>query len=247
EQVVRARGTREAEMAKLLENTYRHVNIALVNEMAVFCQELGVDLWDSIACAATKPFGFQAFYPGPGVGGHCIPIDPNYLSYKVKTLGYPFRFVELAQEINARMPAYVAQRAQELLNDTGLALSRSRVLLLGVTYKAGIADQRESPARPVARKLAAKGADLTYHDPYVAEWSLNGTQVPRALDLEQALAEADLTILLTDHPDYRPKLLAEHARLLLDTRGVMRRLAPDSPDRAHSTTSPIEREGIEVL
>ncbi|GAA1110004.1 nucleotide sugar dehydrogenase [Nocardiopsis composta] len=247
EQVVRARGTREAEMAKLLENTYRHVNIALVNEMAVFCQELGVDLWDSIACAATKPFGFQAFYPGPGVGGHCIPIDPNYLSYKVKTLGYPFRFVELAQEINARMPAYVAQRAQELLNDTGLALSRSRVLLLGVTYKAGIADQRESPARPVARKLAAKGADLTYHDPYVAEWSLNGTQVPRALDLEQALAEADLTILLTDHPDYRPKLLAEHARLLLDTRGVMRRLPPNSPDRAHSTTSPIEREGIEVL
>ncbi|MFW5420307.1 nucleotide sugar dehydrogenase [Nocardiopsis sp. CNT-189] len=247
DQVVRARGTREAEMAKLLENTYRHVNIALVNEMAVFCQELGVDLWDSIACAATKPFGFQAFYPGPGVGGHCIPIDPNYLSYKVKTLGYPFRFVELAQEINARMPSYVAQRAQELLNDSGLALSRSRVLLLGVTYKAGIADQRESPARPVARKLAAKGAELSYHDPYVAEWSVNGTQVPRALDLEQALAEADLTILLTDHPDYRPKLLAEHARLLLDTRGVMRRLAPDSPDRAHSTTSPIEREGIEVL
>ncbi|MBB6170089.1 nucleotide sugar dehydrogenase [Nocardiopsis mwathae] len=244
--VVQARGTREAEMAKLLENTYRHVNIALVNEMAIFCQELGVDLWDAIACAATKPFGFQAFYPGPGVGGHCIPIDPNYLSYKVKTLGYPFRFVELAQEINARMPTYVLQRAQELLNDSGLALSRSKVLLLGVTYKAGIADQRESPARPVARKLAAKGAALTYHDPHVEEWTVNGTRVPRAENLEQALADADLTILLTDHTDYRPKLLTERARLLLDTRGVLRRLNDDEAE-SRRTTSPINREGIQVL
>ncbi|GAA3760193.1 nucleotide sugar dehydrogenase [Spinactinospora alkalitolerans] len=244
--VVRARGTREAEMAKLLENTYRHVNIALVNEMAIFCQELGVDLWDAIACAATKPFGFQAFHPGPGVGGHCIPIDPNYLSYKVKTLGYPFRFVELAQEINARMPSYVLLRAQELLNDAGLALSRSNVLLLGVTYKADIADQRESPARPVARKLAAKGATLSYHDPHVEEWSLNGTSVPRATDLERAMAEADLTILLTDHKEYRAELLTDRARLLLDTRGVLRRLDPSVPaDRR--TTTPVTREGIQVL
>ncbi|MFC4560591.1 nucleotide sugar dehydrogenase [Nocardiopsis mangrovi] len=246
--VVKARGTREAEMAKLLENTYRHVNIALVNEMAIFCRELDVDLWDAIACAATKPFGFQAFYPGPGVGGHCIPIDPNYLSYKVKTLGYPFRFVELAQEINARMPAYVLQRAQELLNDSGLALSRSKVLLLGVTYKANIADQRESPARPVARKLAEKGATLVYHDPRVAEWSVNGTDVPRVGDLEQALQEADLTILLTDHSDYRPKLLAEHARLLLDTRGVMRRAdGVVEPGAERRITAPITRAGVEVL
>ncbi|MBB4933933.1 nucleotide sugar dehydrogenase [Lipingzhangella halophila] len=244
--VVQARGTREAEMAKLLENTYRHVNIALVNEMAIFCQELGVDLWDAIACAATKPFGFQAFYPGPGVGGHCIPIDPNYLSYKVKTLGYPFRFVELAQEINARMPTYVMQRAQELLNESGLALSRSNVLLLGVTYKAGIADQRESPARPVARKLAGKGAKLTYHDPYVADWEVNGQNVPRATDLEQALASADLTVLLTDHPAYEAKLLSEHAKLLLDTRGVLRRLEGGETD-ARRTTSPIQRDGIQVL
>ncbi|WP_116248628.1 nucleotide sugar dehydrogenase, partial [Nocardiopsis sp. FIRDI 009] len=221
--VVRTRGTREAEMAKLLENTYRHVNIALVNEMAIFCQELGVDLWDAIGAAATKPFGFQAFYPGPGVGGHCIPIDPNYLSYKVRTLGYPFRFVELAQEINGRMPAYVTQRAQELLNEAGLALSRSRVLLLGVTYKADIADQRESPARPVAAKLAAKGATLCYHDPHVESWEVDGVRVPRVEDLDRALAEADLTVLLTDHAEYRPKRLAEYARLLLDTRGVLRR------------------------
>ena len=250
--VVRARGTREAEMAKLLETTYRHVNIALVNEMAIFCQELGVDLWDSIAAAATKPFGFQAFYPGPGVGGHCIPIDPNYLSYKVKTLGYPFRFVELAQEINSRMPAYVMQRAQELLNDSGLALSRSKVLLLGVTYKADIADQRESPARPVARKLAAKGATLTYHDPHVESWQVDGVDIPRSTDLEQAMADADLTILLTDHSDYRPKLLEEYARLLLDTRGVLRRSEADEP----VTTGPeipvqarrkVRREGLQVL
>ncbi|GAB3208847.1 nucleotide sugar dehydrogenase [Marinactinospora thermotolerans] len=244
--VVQARGTREAEMAKLLENTYRHVNIALVNEMAIFCQELGVDLWDSIACASTKPFGFQAFYPGPGVGGHCIPIDPNYLSYKVKTLGYPFRFVELAQEINARMPAYVLQRAQELLNDAGLALSRSKVLLLGVTYKADIADQRESPARPVARKLADKGATLTYHDPHVAEWTVNGRSVPRREDLVEALREADLTILVTDHSEYQADLLVEHARLLLDTRGVLRRLPP-SGVAAQRTTAQIEREGVQVL
>ncbi|WP_067606995.1 nucleotide sugar dehydrogenase [Nocardiopsis listeri] len=251
-QVVRARGTREAEMAKLLENTYRHVNIALVNEMAIFCQELGVDLWDSIAAAATKPFGFQAFYPGPGVGGHCIPIDPNYLSYKVKTLGYPFRFVELAQEINSRMPAYVMQRAQELLNDSGLALSRSKVLLLGVTYKADIADQRESPARPVARKLAAKGATLTYHDPHVESWQVDGVDIPRSTDLEQAMADADLTILLTDHSDYRSKLLEEYARLLLDTRGVLRRSEADEPTTIESEVPvqarrKVQREGLQVL
>ncbi|MGH8964026.1 MAG: nucleotide sugar dehydrogenase, partial [Actinomycetes bacterium] len=134
--VVVAKGAREAEMAKLLENTYRHINIALVNEMARFCHELDIDLWDVIRLAKTKPFGFQAFYPGPGVGGHCIPIDPNYLSHNVRSrLGYPFRFVELAQEINATMPAYVARRAQDILNEDAKAMRGSRVLLLGVTYK----------------------------------------------------------------------------------------------------------------
>src|SRR4029077_324180 len=158
DQVVRAKSAREAEMAKLLENTYRHVNIALVNEMAIFCRELDVDLHDAIRGAATKPFGFQPFYPGPGVGGHCIPIDPNYLSYKVRTLGYPFRFVELAQEINGRMPGYVTERAAELLNRNAQPVNGARVLLLGVTYKKDIADQRESPARPIARKLRARAS-----------------------------------------------------------------------------------------
>ncbi|MBD2896056.1 nucleotide sugar dehydrogenase [Spirillospora sp. NPDC000708] len=223
ERVVQAKGTREAEMAKLLENTYRHVNIALVNEMAVFCNELGIDLWDAIDCAATKPFGFQAFRPGPGVGGHCIPIDPNYLSYKVRSLGYPFRFVELAQEINDRMPRYVAERAQQLLNREGRALKGAKVLLLGVTYKADIADQRESPARPVARRLARLGADLSFHDPFVTEWQVDGAAVPPAEgDLPTALADADLVIVLADHAAYDAETLTRHARLLFDTRGRTR-------------------------
>jgi nucleotide sugar dehydrogenase len=223
DRVVEAKGTREAEIAKLLENTYRHVNIALVNEMAVFCNELGIDLWDAIDCAATKPFGFQAFRPGPGVGGHCIPIDPNYLSYKVRSLGYPFRFVELAQEINDRMPRYVAERAQQLLNREGRALKGAKVLLLGVTYKADIADQRESPARPVARRLTHLGADLTYHDPFVASWHVDGVQVPHAGgDLTAALRDADLAIVLADHAAYDAATLTRHARLLFDTRGRTR-------------------------
>ena len=179
--VVKAKTAREAEMSKLLENTYRHVNIALVNEMAIFCHELGVDLWNTIDCAATKPFGFQAFYPGPGVGGHCIPIDPNYLSYKVRAeLKHPFRFVELAQEINSRMPGYVVDRAAELLNTDAKPINGAKVLLLGVTYKKDIADQRESPARPIARKLLQRGAVLSYHDPYVDSWQVDGRDIPRA-------------------------------------------------------------------
>ena len=219
--VVLTSGTREAEMAKLLENTYRHVNIALVNEMAIFCHELGIDLRDAIAAASTKPFGFQAFYPGPGVGGHCIPIDPNYLSYKVRSLGYPFRFVELAQEINQRMPAYVAQRVQELLNDHKRAVNGASVLLLGVTYKPNIADQRESPARPVARRLRRLGAELSFHDPYVEEWAVDGVAVPRAGDLSTAIRMADVCVLLQDHVEYVDDALS-HAALLLDTRGRVR-------------------------
>jgi UDP-N-acetyl-D-glucosamine dehydrogenase len=219
DQVVRARSAREAEMAKLLENTYRHVNIALVNEMAVFCHELGIDLWDAIRCAATKPFGFQAFYPGPGVGGHCIPIDPNYLGYKVRTLGYPFRFVELAQEINCRMPAYVVDRAVELLNGAAKPLNGARVLLLGVTYKRDVADQRESPVKVIGGKLRSRGADLAYHDPHVAEWSAGGEPVRRAEDLDAEVARADLVILLQDHTAYDLDQLSRNARLVLDTRG----------------------------
>ena len=220
ETVVRAKGTREAETAKLLENTYRHINIALVNEMAQFCHELGIDLWDVIAAASTKPFGFQAFYPGPGVGGHCIPIDPNYLSHNVRArLGYPFRFVELAQEINSGMPGYVVRRAAELLNDVSKPLRGSTVLLLGVTYKPNIADQRESPAVPLAQQLISRGAVLQYHDPHVQDWR----SVPEATRVEDPTAaarEADLTILVQNHRQLDLPALVEAAAIFFDTRGV---------------------------
>jgi UDP-N-acetyl-D-glucosamine dehydrogenase len=221
DQVVRAASATEAEMAKLLENTYRHVNIALVNEMAIFCHELGVDLWDAIRCAATKPFGFQPFYPGPGVGGHCIPIDPNYLSYKVRTLGYPFRFVELAQEINARMPGYVVDRMAELLNREAKPLNGARVLLLGVTYKRDSADLRESPAVGVVRKLRARGAQVSYYDPHAADWSVDGIPIRRAPTLLSGLQSADLVTLLQAHSGYDLAEIEQHSRVLLDTRGVV--------------------------
>lgn len=226
--VVTAKGAREAEMAKLLENTYRHVNIALVNEMAIFCRELGVDLWDAIDAAKTKPFGFQAFYPGVGVGGHCIPIDPNYLSYKVRLLGYQFRFVELAQEINARMPTYVAQRAQDVLNHVGKPVKGSRVLLLGVTFKPNIADQRESPARPLAKQLRELGADLAYYDPYVEHWEVNGETFDRVADLDDAATVADLVIVVQPHAAFDLEAIAGRARLVLDTSG---RLVGDNVER----------------
>lgn len=219
--VVPAASAREAEMAKLLENTYRHVNIALVNEMAVFCHELGINLWDAIRCAATKPFGFEPFFPGPGVGGHCIPIDPNYLSYKVRGLGYSFRFVELAQEINSRMPGYVVDRAAELLNRHGKPLKGSCVLLLGVTYKSDSADLRESPSYDVARRLRLRGSHVVYADPHVSQWSVDGVPVENVGTSVKALAAADVIILLQAHTAFRRADIEQHARLVFDTRGML--------------------------
>ncbi|HKE52440.1 MAG TPA: nucleotide sugar dehydrogenase [Actinomycetes bacterium] len=221
ERVVPVNGLAEAEMAKLLENTYRHVNIALVNEMAMFCDELDIDLWEAIDAAATKPFGFQAFRPGPGVGGHCIPVDPNYLSHRVRRLGYPFRFVELAQEVNERMPAYVVARITRMLNNRSRAVNGAAVLLLGVTYKADIADERETPAVPLARRLRTLGANLSYADPYVADWKVGGIPVPRATDLGQAIADADIIVLLQPHAAFDLAEIQNKAQLVLDTRGVL--------------------------
>ena len=219
DQVVVAKGTREAEMSKLLENTYRQVNIALVNEMVRFSHELSIDFWDVIRLAQTKPFGFQAFYPGPGVGGHCIPIDPNYLSHRVEEkLGYPFRFVELAQEINSGMPRYVAQRIQTLLNDRALPVNGSSILLLGVTYKPDISDQRESPAIPLAQVLLGMGARVSYADPHVSDWAVEGTV--RAEDPVSAAAEADVTVLLQQHRAFDVAAVTRAARCLFDLRGV---------------------------
>ena len=228
--VVRAKGTREAELAKLIENTYRHVNIALMNELAQFAHLLEVDLWDAIKAASSKPFGFQAFYPGPGVGGHCIPIDPNYLSYRVKTqTGQPFRFIELAQEVNAGMPEYVKHRIQDSLNDAKLALNGAKVLLIGVTYKPNIADERESPVRPLAQALLAGGADVSYHDPFVPEWNVDsehghhdGDRVLTSVsDVYEAAAAADITVLLQPHKSYELAQLASASKKLFDTRGLL--------------------------
>jgi nucleotide sugar dehydrogenase len=197
------------------------VNIALVNEMAMFCDELDIDLWEAIDAAATKPFGFQAFRPGPGVGGHCIPVDPNYLSHRVRRLGYPFRFVELAQEVNERMPAYVITRITRMLNNRSRAVNGAAVLLLGVTYKADIADERETPALPLARRLRTLGANLSYADPYITEWTVAGVPVPRVMDLGQAIAEADITVLLQPHAAFDLAEIQNKAQLVLDTRGVL--------------------------
>lgn len=220
--VVPTVGTREAEMAKLLENTYRHVNIALMNEMAIFAHELDIDLWSAIDAARTKPFGFQAFYPGPGVGGHCIPIDPNYLSYAVRSLGYQFRFVELAQDVSSRMPAYVASRAQQLLNDQKLSVNGARIVLLGVTYKADISDERETPARPLAAILLGLGADLSFYDPHVEQFVVDGTPLRRETELAAALTDADLVILLQAHTEIMETADFESATVILDTRGKLR-------------------------
>lgn len=221
--VVAVKGAKEAETAKLLENTYRHINIALVNEMAKFCHELDIDLWEVIDAARTKPFGFQAFYPGPGVGGHCIPIDPNYLSFQVsKKLGYPFRFVELAEEINNSMPGYIVRRIQDLLNIDSIALRGSKVLLLGVTYKANIADQRESPATDIAEILDRAGAEVIYHDPYVPEWGFSDRRLMSENDISKAASVADVVVLLQQHHSYDIDALAITSKRLFDTRGASR-------------------------
>ena len=224
--VVATKGAKEAEMAKLLENTFRHVNIALVNEMVRFSNELDIDLWDAIDAAATKPFGYMAFRPGPGVGGHCIPVDPAYLSHRVRAkLGYAFRMVELAEEINGAAPLYVAHRLQEALNESKLAVNGARILLVGVTYKPDVSDLRQSPSAPLADRLAHWGADVVYHDPRVPVWTRRpadpSTRLESVPDLYAAAADADAVVLLQPHGEYDLARLASVSRLLLDTRGVV--------------------------
>ncbi|MEU4009605.1 nucleotide sugar dehydrogenase [Streptomyces pseudogriseolus] len=214
DKVVRARGPREAETVQLLETNFRHVNIALVNEMAALCHDLGIDLWDVLRCAETKPFGFLAFRPGPGVGGHTVPQDLT--AHAGRTL----RMAELAQEVNGRMPRYVVQRAAALLNEHGKSARGARVLLLGVTYKADLADLQGSPAQEIAVRLMELGASVSYHDPHVPSWNILDRPVPRADSLYEAAADADLTILLQQHRTYDLQGLSVKAQLLLDTRGA---------------------------
>lgn len=231
DKVVPVASPAEAELVKLLENTFRHVNIALVNELAVFAHNLGVDIWSAIDAAATKPFGFMAFTPGPGVGGHCLPVDPSYLSWRVKRrLGETFRFVELANEVNEHMPKYVVQRVQSLLNRDRLAVNGARVLVLGLAYKAGTSDARETPAAPVIDGLLDLGARVTAVDPYVDRVDLD-PRVQRAEFSADTLEAADVVLIVTDHPDFDYDLVARRSRRVLDTRNRLRGWDPPHIER----------------
>jgi UDP-N-acetyl-D-glucosamine dehydrogenase len=216
--VIEVASAKVAELAKLYENIFRNVNIALANEFAVMCRRLGVNSRDVIAAAATKPFGFMPFYPGPGIGGHCIPVDPLYLSWKMRGDGYEPRFIALADEINRGMPSYVVNLVTEALNDAGAALKGARILVLGVAYKRGVGDTRESPAHDVIAALRHRHALVTYADPHVPTFHTADLELKR-LDLtEDVVREADCVVILTDHPEFDYLMVARAAKLIVDTR-----------------------------
>ncbi len=216
--------TRSAEMVKLLENTFRAVNIGLVNEIAQICDRLNIDTWEIIEAAATKPFGFMPFFPGPGLGGHCIPVDPHYLSWKLKTLNYTTRFIELASEVNQEMPEYVVRKIQTALNEVRKPLKGSKILLLGVAYKKNVSDTRESPAYEVAERLHHAHAVLSYSDPFVAHWKTDWQEYTSQKLTPAMLKKIDCAVLLTDHDDFDISMLARHVPLLVDTRNATRGL-----------------------
>lgn len=208
-----------AEMAKLLENTFRAVNIGLVNEMALMCDKLGIDVYEVIQAAASKPFGFMPFYPGPGLGGHCIPIDPHYLSWKLKTLNYTARFIELASEINTSMPLYVVGKITDALNDDGKAVKGSRIVVLGAAYKRDVDDVRESPALDIISLLHGKGADVVYNDPYVPKLRIDGGLNFESADYNEALLQsADCVVIVTAHSTYDWQHILDNSHLVVDTR-----------------------------
>lgn len=212
-----------AELVKLLENTFRSINIGLVNEMAVICDKLGVDVWEVIEAAATKPFGFMKFTPGPGVGGHCLPIDPSYLAWRVKQhLGHTFRFVELANDVNEHMPDYVHARVTAMLNRQRKSVNGSKVLLLGLAYKKGTSDWRESPSVAVAERLAASGAEITFCDPYIPAVNATHMRFPLVPFGPEHLTAADVVVVLVDHPEFDPAVIAAHGTMVFDTKNLMR-------------------------
>ena len=227
--VVPVTSTEVAEMAKLLENTFRMINIGLVNELAIMCDRLKVDVWEVIDAAATKPFGFMKFTPGPGLGGHCIPIDPLYLSWKLKSLNYNARFIELASEINTNMPRFVIGRVQDGLNGQMKPLKGSRVLILGAAYKPDIDDLRESPALDVIHLLREKGALVEYHDPHIASLVSDELVMESVPDLMAAVREADCVVIITNHKKYDFNAILENARLIIDTRNALGKQGRDNP------------------
>ena len=219
--VIPVTSTEVAEMAKLLENTFRMINIGLVNELAIICDRLGVDVWEVVDAAATKPFGFMKFTPGPGLGGHCIPIDPLYLSWKMKSLNYTARFIELASEINTNMPRFVLGKVQDALNDHHKALRGSRVLVLGAAYKPDIDDLRESPALDVIHLLQDKGAQVDYNDPYIPEIHYDELDMVSVPDVMAAVRSADCVVIITNHKKYDYPAILSAAKLVVDTRNAM--------------------------
>jgi len=220
EQVIPMSSAMAAELVKLLENTFRVINIGLVNELAMLCRRMGVDVWEVIEAAATKPFGFMPFYPGPGIGGHCIGIDPLYLSWRAKVFNFTTRFIELADEVNRRMPEHVVSLIADALNDQGKAIKGSNVVLLGVAYKKNVGDIRESPALEVLELLLQRGAQVTYHDPYVPRLSNNGREWESAELSAALLRRADCTVILTDHTSYDWPWVVEQTTLVVDTRNA---------------------------
>ncbi|MDX1616863.1 MAG: nucleotide sugar dehydrogenase [Candidatus Promineifilaceae bacterium] len=226
EQPVAVSNTATAEMVKLLENTFRAVNIGLVNEVALMCDRLGIDTWEVVRAAATKPYGFMPFYPGPGLGGHCIPIDPLYLSWKLRTLNYTARFIELAAEINSHMPEHVIAKIVDALNDEAKAVRDSRILVLGVAYKPNVSDTRESPALDIIALLEQKGALVDYHDPHVPDLLAEGIEKHSVNLTESVLAEADCVVIVAHHSSYDWSTIADTAQLIVDTRHAI-----DKPGR----------------
>jgi UDP-N-acetyl-D-glucosamine dehydrogenase len=218
--VIPVSSSRCAEMVKLLENTFRSVNIGLVNEVALMCDKLGLDVWEVIQAAATKPFGFMAFYPGPGLGGHCIPIDPHYLAWKLKTLNYTARFIELASEINGFMPHFVVDKVVRALNDDKKPVHGSRILVLGVAYKPNVRDVRESPALDIIGLLRDLRADVVYHDPYVPALSEEGHEMSSVALTPEELAKADCVVIVTNHKCIDYSMVLANAALVVDTRNA---------------------------
>jgi len=218
DKTVLVKGTKEAEMVKLLENTYRHVNIALINELAMLCKMLDIDIWEVVNAAKTKPFGFESFKPGPGVGGHCIPVDPEYLSFKTRQIGKPVRFVELAQEINNSMPLYVVNQVSEILNKNKMILNNSKILLMGVAYKKDISDMRESPAIDIAELLLDKDVEVSYYDPYVEEFQISDNKVNREVDTN-SFEEYDMLLVLTAHSNFAQLDFNNLKTIIFDTTG----------------------------
>ena len=217
--------TEAAELVKLLENTFRSVNIGLVNEMAIVCDKLGVDVWEVIDAAATKPFGYMKFTPGPGLGGHCIPIDPHYLAWKMRGLNYKTRFIDLAGELNTEMPVFWVRKVGDALNELGKAVRGSSVLIVGVAYKKDIEDLRESPALDIIRLLEQQGAKVGYHDPYVPAFEEDGHRFASAPLTAGTIKEADCVMIVTDHSSLDYGLIAANARAIVDTRNALRRAA----------------------